>query len=140
MTLKDRIVDTPWADLSLGERIRHLEVEGYLVIPSLLSAHLVQQLRRELANVPTVGADYTDRKQTHNDIQWAGGSITELIAHPPAIEFLSELFGDVRAKESRGPRQQDPHRTMLQITPSALPALRRASRPRSRCSRSWVAM
>ena len=87
MTLKDRIVETSWGDLGLGERIRHLEVEGYVVLPGLLSAELVAELRGALSGIPTCGADYTDKKQVHNDIHWAGGAITDLIAHPPAIEF-----------------------------------------------------
>ena len=95
MTLKDRIVETSWGDLGLGERIRHLEVEGYVVLPGLLSAELVVELRGALSEIPTFGADYTDKKQVHNDIQWAGGAITDLIAHPPVIEFLSQLFGDL---------------------------------------------
>lgn len=63
MPRKHQSVDTPWAELSLGERIRHLEVEGYVVLPGLLSSHLVSQLRGELAGVPTQGADYTDKNK-----------------------------------------------------------------------------
>ena len=95
MTLKDQLVKTEWAQLSKGEQIRHLEVEGYVVLPGLLSSDLVGQLRDELSRIKTTGADYTDKKQVHNDIQWAGGAITELSAHPPTIEFLSALFGDL---------------------------------------------
>lgn len=95
MARKDHIVDTPWSSLSMGDRIRHLEVEGYVVIPDILSLDLVGQLRDELSRVPTVGTDYTDKKQTANDIQWSGGALTELIAHPPMVEFLNQLFGDL---------------------------------------------
>ena len=93
--MKDQLVDTAWDQLSKGEQIRHLEVEGYVVLPGLLSPDLVAQLRNQLASISTTGADYTDKKQVHNDIQFAGGAITELIAHPPTIEFLTELFGDL---------------------------------------------
>jgi hypothetical protein len=88
------MVATDWSGLTVGQRIQHLEVEGYVVIPGLLTAEHVSQLRQELKQLPTAGTDYTDRKQYHNDIQWAGGAITELIAHPPTIDFLTELFGD----------------------------------------------
>ena len=45
MARKDHIVDTPWSSLSMGDRIRHLEVEGYVVIPDILPLDLVGQLR-----------------------------------------------------------------------------------------------
>jgi len=91
---KDRVVLTDWSSMTLGERIQYLEVEGYVVIPDVLTADHVARLREELALLPTRGADYTDKKQVHNDIQWKGGAITDLIAHPPTIEFLTEMFGD----------------------------------------------
>ncbi len=87
------VVATDWSAMTGGERIRHLEVEGYVLLPGLLNAALVAQLQSELGHIPTHGAEYTELKQVHNDIQWAGGTITELIAHPPAIAFLTELFG-----------------------------------------------
>ena len=87
------IVDTDWESLSLGDRIRHLEVEGYVVIPAVLGPDHVARLHAQLERIETHGAGYTDRKQVHNDIQWAGGAITDLIAHPPVIEFLVRLFG-----------------------------------------------
>ena len=94
ISIKDRIVDTDWSRLTLGQRIEHLEVEGYVVIPDLLTPDHVALLRNELARIPTQGSDYTEKKQYHNDIQWAGYTISELIAHPPTIDFLTELFGD----------------------------------------------
>ena len=94
ISIKDRIVDTDWSRLTLGQRIEHLEVEGYVVIPDLLTPDHVALLRNELTRIPTQGADYTEKKQYHNDIQWAGCTISELITHPPTIDFLTELFGD----------------------------------------------
>ena len=44
---------------------------------------------------PTESPDYTDKKKAHNDIQWTGGAITELIANPPMIAWLERLFGDL---------------------------------------------
>ena len=91
---QDRIVDTDWSALTLGQRIGHLEVEGYVILPDLLSAEHVAALRAELKWMDTQAADYTDKKQYHNDIQWAGGALTELIGHEPTIAFLKHLFGE----------------------------------------------
>ena len=37
MSTRDRIVDTDWSKLILGQRTKHLEVEGYVVLPDLLT-------------------------------------------------------------------------------------------------------
>lgn len=89
----DRIVDTDWRTMTTGARIRHLEVEGYVILPGVLAADELRALREQLASISTHGTGYTDKKQVHNDIQWTGGAITELIAHPPTIAFLWTLFG-----------------------------------------------
>ena len=86
-------VTTDWSAMTAGDRIRHLEVEGYVLLPGLLDPDLIARLQAQLDDIPTHGADYTELKQVHNDIQWAGGTITELIAHPATIGFLTELFG-----------------------------------------------
>jgi len=86
-------IDIDWKSLTTGQRIEHLEVEGYVVIPGALSVDRVACLREQLRSVQTVGADYTDKKQVHNDIQWAGGDLTELMGNPPIVAFLTRLFG-----------------------------------------------
>lgn len=41
------IDDRDWSVLTLGERIRQVEVEGYVVIPGLLSCEHIENLRAE---------------------------------------------------------------------------------------------
>ena len=45
-----RIDDRDWSALSLGDRIRQLEVEGYLLLPDLLTPEHVARLRRKPRN------------------------------------------------------------------------------------------
>ena len=93
--IEARIVDTDWARLTLGERIKHLEVEGYLVIPDLLSAEHIEKLKAETRNIQTRAADYSDKKQAAlEEMTYVGGEISKLIANPPLIAFLKELCGD----------------------------------------------
>ena len=92
--MKDRVIDTEWSALSFGQRVQHLEVEGYVVIPDLLDAAQVESLRSQLREISVQATDYTDKKLYHNDIQWTGGAITDLIAHESTIAFLRRLFGD----------------------------------------------
>jgi ectoine hydroxylase-related dioxygenase (phytanoyl-CoA dioxygenase family) len=91
---RQRIDDRDWTRLTLGERIRQIEVEGYLVLPDLLSAEHVAQLKAETARLETRAVDYSVHQQVRPNIQFVGGAITELIVHQPTIAFLRELFGD----------------------------------------------
>ena len=90
---KDCIVETDWESLTLGQRIKHLEVEGYLVIPDLLDAEHIARLKTETAALDTFAVDYSVHQRGCQDVQFRGGAITELISHEPTIRFLNELFG-----------------------------------------------
>ncbi|MDA0835269.1 MAG: phytanoyl-CoA dioxygenase family protein [Planctomycetota bacterium] len=94
MTKSPPIDDRNWSALTLGERIRQLEVEGYLVLPDLLNADEVHRLKECTARFQTKAVDYSVHQQYVPDVQFFGGAITELIAHPPTIRFLKELFGE----------------------------------------------
>ena len=88
-----QVDDRDWSLLSLGERIRQIELEGYLVLPDLLSAPEVVRLQAEVAELETTPVDYSEHQRGCSSIQFHGGAITRLIAHPPTLAFLRELFG-----------------------------------------------
>lgn len=92
-TLHPHIDNRDWSELTLGERIRHLEVEGYLVLPDLLSTEQIAELKAQTATFDTFGTDYSERQRGKKNIQFEGGAVTELAAHPPMIAFLREVFG-----------------------------------------------
>ena len=92
--IKDRIVDTDGESLTFGQQVQHLEVEGYVVLPDMLSPEHIARLLKETPHLPVELTDYTDKKKYANDIQWTGGVITDLVAHPPMIDFLTKLFGN----------------------------------------------
>ena len=89
-----RVDDRDWSTLSLGEQIYQIEVEGYLVLPDLLSPEQIARLKQETAAMQTRAVDYSDKQQVRPGVQFEGGAITDLIAHPPTIAFLRDLFGD----------------------------------------------
>ena len=91
---QQRIDERDWSRLTLGERIRQIEVEGYVVLPDLLSPQQIARLKAETARLETRAVDYSVHQQVRPHVQFAGGAITELIANPPTIGFLRELFGD----------------------------------------------
>jgi Phytanoyl-CoA dioxygenase (PhyH) len=88
------IVAVDWTSLSLGERIRYVEVEGYVVLPNLLSSGHIARLKAQTAQLETRAVDYSVHQQVRPNIQFEGGAITELAAYPPVIAFLRELMGE----------------------------------------------
>lgn len=89
-----RVDARDWSKLTLGERIYQLEVEGYLVLPDLLTPDHIAQLKTETIQLNTIAVDYSVHQQVRPKVQFLGGAITALIAHSPTITFLRALFGD----------------------------------------------
>jgi len=89
-----RIDDRDWSLLTLCERIRMVEVEGYLVLPDLLSAAQVANLKLETARFDTKPTDYSIYQQVRPNVQFLGGEVSRLAAHPPTMAFLRDLMGD----------------------------------------------
>lgn len=88
-----RVDERDWSRLTTGERIRQLEVEGYLVLPDLLHGDDIAALKAQTATFDTFGTDYSDKQRGKRDVQWTGGPATDLIAHPPMLDFLTTIFG-----------------------------------------------
>lgn len=88
-------VETDWAALSTGQQIRSLEVDGYVVLPDLLSADQIQRIREELMQLPTQGTDYSAHQRGFSGVQWTDSpNAISVIALPAMISFLERLFGD----------------------------------------------
>lgn len=95
MTERDYILDDrDWSTLYFGEQLRQLELEGYLVIPDLLSGEEVARLKAETARFETRAVDYSPHQRGCPSVQFRGGAVSELIAHPRTAEFLGKVFGD----------------------------------------------
>ena len=103
-----RIDDRDWSALTLGDRIRQIEVEGYLLIPDLLTPQHVDRLKTDTAKLKTRPVDYSVHQQGCPDIQFIGGVISELAAHPPTLAFLRELLGDEILVMSYGYARSEP--------------------------------
>ena len=82
-----------WAELSTGQRIRSLEVEGYVVLPGTLDDETIARLKAQASSWDPTPVHYSQHQRTQSDVQFAGGAVTELIAHPPVIEFLRAALG-----------------------------------------------
>lgn len=95
-TTTDAIRDqTDWTRLSTAQRIKHLEIEGYVVFPEIISPSQLDRLRAEVDRLPTKGTDYSENQRGFSDVQWTDSpACIDLIALPPMVEFLTTLFGD----------------------------------------------
>ncbi|MDE0429405.1 MAG: phytanoyl-CoA dioxygenase family protein [Caldilineaceae bacterium] len=89
-----KIDNRDWSKLSFGQHVYQIEVEGYTVIPELLSQQHLEELRSATARLDTFAVDYSVKQQVSPRTQFVGGAITELIAHTPTVQFLERLFGD----------------------------------------------
>ena len=87
--------ETDWASLTRAGQIRSIELEGYVVIPGLLSPETLDRIREELAKLPTRAVDYSPHQRGCSDVQWTDSpTAIDVIANPPMIDFLTDLFGD----------------------------------------------
>ncbi|MDF5756213.1 phytanoyl-CoA dioxygenase family protein [Spongiactinospora sp. TRM90649] len=84
-----------WTSLRTGERVRNLEIEGYVVLPGLLAEDEVRALGEAAGRIGLRRSGYTDRQWFAHDIQWdADPLITRTLGAGPAMDFLAALFDD----------------------------------------------
>jgi len=86
--------DRDWSKLGFGEQLRQVELEGYLVIPDLLPPEDLAGLKAETARLETRAVDYSPHQRGCPAVQFRGGAISNLVAHPRTAEFLGKVFGD----------------------------------------------
>ncbi|MAE65511.1 MAG: hypothetical protein CMJ18_14670 [Phycisphaeraceae bacterium] len=87
--------DVDWHRLSTAERIRWIELEGYVVLPDLLPPDRVETLRTELDEMPTTAVDYSEHQRGVRDLQYSDcRNALGVVALPAVTDFLGKLFGD----------------------------------------------
>ena len=81
--------------MTFEQRIRFLELEGYVVIPELLSSDQLHAVRTEMSQLSTTAVDYSEHQRGCTNVQWtASPTAIRVVALPKMIEFLTALFGD----------------------------------------------
>lgn len=74
---------------------KHLEIEGFIVLPDLIAPENIRKFKNELAALPTTGADYSENQPNCKDVHWTNSpTCIDLIANPKVINFLETLFSD----------------------------------------------
>jgi len=91
----NRIPESHWNGLTRAQQFRSIELEGFVVIPDLLSEDLMEEIRAETSRVPTTAVDYSPHQRGCPDLQWTDSPrATSVIGLPTTVEFVEELFGD----------------------------------------------
>ena len=86
--------ETDFSTFTRAQQIRHLEVEGYVVLPDMLDTDHIARLKAELADVEIKSKPYSEHlTMGAQQPQFVSRAVTELIAHPPMIDFLTDLIG-----------------------------------------------
>ena len=55
--------ETDWSNLTRAAQIRNIELEGYVVLPDLLSPETLEKIREELRRLPMRSTDYSPHQQ-----------------------------------------------------------------------------
>ncbi len=85
---------TDFAAMSRPAQIRHLEVEGYVVLPRILPADVIQRIKAELSEAAMGHTSYSAQQtRAVEQPQWTSRAVCELIGFPPMIDFLTDLMG-----------------------------------------------
>ena len=91
----NRVPERHWTGLTRARQFRSLELEGFVVIPDLLSKELVEEIRQETSRLPTTAVDYSEHQRYFPDVQWTDSPhATSVVALPATVELLEELLGD----------------------------------------------
>ncbi len=88
------IDQTDFAAMSRPEQIRHLEVEGYVVFPSVVPLDVAERIKSEMAGAEMYHTSYSENQQRSEvQPQWLSRAAAEMIGFPPMIDFLTDLMG-----------------------------------------------
>jgi ectoine hydroxylase-related dioxygenase (phytanoyl-CoA dioxygenase family) len=88
-------MDIDWGSLTTAQRVKHLEIEGYVLFPPLIERDRCDRIKAELRRLDTKATDYSENQRGFTDVQWTDSPESiDLIAQPTMIQFLETLFGD----------------------------------------------
>jgi len=87
--------DTPWHSLTRSQQIRSIELDGYVLIPNLLSADLIESVGAELARLETTPVDYSPHQRGYPQLEQTDSpNAIGVVALPAMIDFLTDLLGE----------------------------------------------
>jgi hypothetical protein len=86
--------ETDFGMMSRARQIRHFEVEGFAVFPSILTPDIIARIKCEMAEAEMSHTSYSvNQTRSVTQPQWLSRTVAELIGYPPMIDFLTDLLG-----------------------------------------------
>jgi ectoine hydroxylase-related dioxygenase (phytanoyl-CoA dioxygenase family) len=85
--------ETDYSTFSLAQQIRHLEVEGYVVMPDVLGEQQIATLKAAAKDLPMQHKDYSEAQTYHHEPQCVSTEVAELIAQQTVVDFIAQLMG-----------------------------------------------
>lgn len=86
---------TDYSTLDRAEQIRRFEVEGYIVLPSILPPELIARISQEMADAEMEHTSYSvNQTRAVVQPQWHSRAVAELIGFPPMVDLLTDLLGE----------------------------------------------
>ncbi len=87
--------NTPWHTLTHAQRVKSIELEGFVAFPSILSPSLIASIKAEVDQLPTNPTDYSQNQRSCTDLYFRDLPHTHtLMTHPVILDFLQKLLGD----------------------------------------------
>lgn len=89
-----QVDETDFASFTRAQQIRHLEVEGYVVLPRIIPADFIVRIKQEMSEAGMGHTSYsTAQTRAVEQPQWTSRAVCKLIGFPPMIDFLTDLMG-----------------------------------------------
>lgn len=90
-----QLVDTDWAALDLDAQDEYLAVEGFVVVPGLITQAEIDRVRDQLSDLPMNTAPYSEhQKFAKVPPQWHSPAFAEMIGNPRLVPLLEKALGD----------------------------------------------
>ncbi|MET1071680.1 MAG: phytanoyl-CoA dioxygenase family protein [Umezawaea sp.] len=88
-------VTTEWANLTVGEQVHSLEIDGFVVLNNVLAENTLGELRDLLGRSTLTCSSYTDKQWFRHNLHRDGEpEVFRLIEQPTTLGFLRTLFAD----------------------------------------------
>ena len=85
------IDETDFESMTLAEKKRHLEVEGYVVLPNAVDSIQIEKIKLEMKDAPMQTKDYSNCQTFHLQPQWYSKAVASLIATPFCKAHLKDI-------------------------------------------------
>lgn len=86
---------TDFTSMSTRQRIKHLELEGFTMLPGSLDAGQIARITEETNKLDLKATSYSEHQRVFGKVNRTNSPFTNsMVDYQPTVSFLKELFGD----------------------------------------------